>query len=372
MSRATITGPESSAEKARPSAPGPPDGKRRRPRSPWPLRLALAYLVLVCGVGLLARVVAERLWWTTLLLYLPQAGYLAPAVILLPLAVRKRDGRALLVTAVALLMVAWPLMGFNVPPTAIRARPKPGTRVVKRPRVRVLEYNIHGGTDGFAGISRQIQRFQPDVVIFSEAEGWGREHKLRKELAAQFPGWNSVQGNDVYVASRWPMLAQNTEPLGAYPGWKAPARRQKVHALVQAPFGQFHVVGVHFFTALHGETLLNQRRRLPRYLRHTASARREQARDVLQYIRGMDGPVILAGDFNTPPAGEFYDKVTSPLRDAFMGAGWGWGFTYPSKLPLLRIDYVFHTPHWKAVACRVGDRPGSDHRPLFAELELAE
>ena len=55
---------------------------------------------------------------------------------------------------------------------------------------------------------------------------------------------------------------------------------------------------------------------------------------------------------------------------SFRERGWGWGYTYSSKYPLIRIDYIFHTRHWQAVEYQTGSRHGSDHLPVFAELIL--
>jgi vancomycin resistance protein VanJ len=330
-------------------------GRKQRPR--WPLRLALGYLVLVCAIGLLARTLGERLWWTNVLLYLPQMIYLSPAVVTLPAALWKRDGRAVLVTGLAMLVVAWLLMGFNIP--VPQPAPPP-----ERPRVRVLAYNIRGALSGWHLIRKQVDTFRPDVVVFSEAAGWNRTRQLQAELKEQFPDWDSVQGGEMYVASRWPILEREAASLGRFSG------REKVRARVDAPFGRFNVVGVHFYTAMRGRTLRKERRALASYMNHTAAVREQQALDVLEWTARLEEPTILAGDLNTPPAGIIYGRLARRFRDAFAAGGWGWGYTYPAHHPLLRIDYVFYSPHWQATTCQVGAGPGSDHRPVFAELAL--
>lgn len=336
-------------------------------RSPWPLWLALIYLLVTVGLGTAARLLAERYWWSTLLLYFPQVAYLAPAPLVLFLALRKLDGRAFLVLLVTLGVILGPLMGFNLPGNGALAHPEV---LVGRPRVRVMTYNIRGGMDGFDAISAQIQAFNPDVVVITEAQGWGREPKLRRELAEQFKGWHATQGGDVYLASRWPMVSRESERLGADPETQAISGRCKVRAHIVAPFGEFDLVGVHFYTALHGETLVNQRRRVPGYLRSAGAVRMDQAQDLVDWESDRGRPIIVAGDFNTPPAGHVYGLLSGPWQDAFSESGLGWGFTYPATFPLLRIDHIFHSADWRAVTSRVGNAPGSDHRPLLAELAL--
>src|SRR6266498_3617075 len=72
-----------------------------KPRSAWPFRLACCHLVVIGALGGAARLFAERWWWSTLLLYLPQAVYLLPAILTVPLALRRADGRALLASLAA-------------------------------------------------------------------------------------------------------------------------------------------------------------------------------------------------------------------------------------------------------------------------------
>jgi vancomycin resistance protein VanJ len=333
----------------------------------WPLGLALLYLVLVVGLAAAGHGIAERRWWSTLLLYPPQVLYAVPAPLVLLPALWKRDRRALAVLGVTLALIAGPLMGLNVPLAGVPTRP--------RGRVRVLEYNIQGGLEGFDRLEAQVQRFQPDVVVFSEARGWGHTEEIVARLRRLLPGWQSARGGDIYIASRWPLAERKAEWLGptAERGHRPESSaydRAKLRVLVDAPFGQFHVVGAHFRTALYGNTLAAYKQDIPRYMHQTSRVRAEQADDLVGWLGGLDGPVILAGDFNTPPAGNVYGRLTQGLVDSFRERGWGWGYTYPSRLPLLRIDYVFHSREWAAVSCRVGDRPGSDHRPVFAELAL--
>jgi vancomycin resistance protein VanJ len=206
--------------------------------------------------------------------------------------------------------------------------------------------------------------------VFSEAAGWARERQLREALEREFPGWDHVLAGDVFIASRWPIVAQAAGILGPDMAGPGLANREKVRATVSAPFGRFHVVGVHFHTALHGETLWRQSVRVPRYLDAAGAVRSAQAEDLLSWTRELDAPVIVAGDFNTPPFGSIYGGLTGRYRDAFAEAGRGWGYTYPARLPLLRIDYIFHSTAWSTLSAETAPPAGSDHRAVFAELAL--
>ncbi|MCC2671864.1 MAG: Endonuclease/exonuclease/phosphatase [Armatimonadetes bacterium] len=331
-------------------------------RSGWAFGLALTYLVAICVISLFSRLVAERLWWTTLLIYVPQVAYLAPVPLVFIVVLWSQDRRALAAFVATVRLIVGPVMGLQVPLPELT---QPGEQ-----RVRVLSYNIKGALGGFDRISDQIAAVQPDVVVFSEARGWSDDSVIERQLQEQFRGWDSVIGGDVYIASRWPFVNSESQPLGKYTTHDPSLDRKKVRALVQAPFGRFQVVGVHFRTAVYGRTLIKEIRNVPRYMKHTGAVRREQTDDLIAWTTRMSEPVILAGDFNTPPAGSIYRSLTGPFGDAFAERGSGWGYTFPANRPLLRIDYIYHSRDWRVVRCKVGPEHGSDHRSVFAELAL--
>jgi vancomycin resistance protein VanJ len=71
--------------------------------------------------------------------------------------------------------------------------------------------------------------------------------------------------------------------------------------------------------------------------------------------------VILAGDFNLPALSHIVRDNLGDLDDAFANAGRGFGYTYPTKLPFLRIDRIFTGHGLRAVEVEVGNARASDH-----------
>ena len=83
-------------------------------------------------------------------------------------------------------------------------------------------------------------------------------------------------------------------------------------------------------------------------------------------------PLIVVGDFNTPPDSAIYRSFWSEYGNAFTRAGIGFGYTeWPEvrKVPFgIRIDHVLMTPTWRPRRCWVGPDVGSDHLPVIADL----
>jgi endonuclease/exonuclease/phosphatase family metal-dependent hydrolase len=85
-------------------------------------------------------------------------------------------------------------------------------------------------------------------------------------------------------------------------------------------------------------------------------------------------PKILLGDFNAPPFTKTYRMLARRMTDAVASASKTPRRTFPSRLPLLRIDHVFLSPDIVAVEARVVTTPlarlASDHLPLMVTVEI--
>ena len=111
---------------------------------------------------------------------------------------------------------------------------------------------------------------------------------------------------------------------------------------------------------------------------------REEARILSAYIRGLDGPVILAGDFNDTPNSFVYHQFSPFYQNAFASAGYGLGATFgewtlqqalPTALraiafDCLRIDHVFCSRDFKISKAVVAPLDAFDHRPQLVSIRL--
>ncbi len=80
---------------------------------------------------------------------------------------------------------------------------------------------------------------------------------------------------------------------------------------------------------------------------------------------------IVCGGFGTPPG----DDVFRPLEnggmvDTFSVAGVGWGNTFPSDYPLLRLDQIWVSPNLAPVKTSTRLNPDSDHRIVVSDVRL--
>ena len=75
---------------------------------------------------------------------------------------------------------------------------------------------------------------------------------------------------------------------------------------------------------------------------------------------------VVAGDFNDTPLSYTCFRLLRGRHDSFVRAGKGFGATYSSLWPLLRIDYILYPKDLEAVSYRVDRVRYSDHYPVIA------
>jgi endonuclease/exonuclease/phosphatase family metal-dependent hydrolase len=91
----------------------------------------------------------------------------------------------------------------------------------------------------------------------------------------------------------------------------------------------------------------------------------------------MRKPHLLCGDLNAVPNATTYRRFAAKLRDAQRALpGHRPRATFPSRLPLLRLDHVFVSDDLEVRAVNVPwngrSRRASDHLPLIIDLEMRE
>ena len=77
----------------------------------------------------------------------------------------------------------------------------------------------------------------------------------------------------------------------------------------------------------------------PLSLLQTADLQLEQSRSLLSVLSPLELPVLIGGDWNSPPSGPAL-KILSEYHSAFRYVGQGLGATFPSPQPLMRLDQV--------------------------------
>ena len=83
-------------------------------------------------------------------------------------------------------------------------------------------------------------------------------------------------------------------------------------------------------------------------------------------------PVILTGDFNLRPDNPILDPIRARLSDTEDVFSHRDSYSFPSDKPYEKIDYVFTSPSVKVEFATIPQMEVSDHRPLFAVVEIPD
>lgn len=236
--------------------------------------------------------------------------------------------------------------------------------------LRVLCYNIHWalGMDGeydVARIAEVIKKEKPDLVALQEVdvgvERSGRVHEIRElakltGLAARFGPTQHYQGGlfGNAVLTHLPILdvaihplpyTEATEEKTTYP-------RGAIAVTVEAPDGKpLRFVSTHF--------------------QHNVPEDRVAEAKAINGLFADELRTILAGDINAKPEEEPVQVLLEQWENATDDPP---APTVPVKEPKSRIDYIFYRPAEAFLlkeARVIPEVMASDHRPVFAELEIA-
>lgn len=308
--------------------------------------------------------VGERLGATALLLYLPQHPWGLPPLLLLVWALRARQLRLALLNAGFLLLWAHFLLGFRFS--------APLTLAKRQPTLRLMTYNIERGAGGIDALERAIRAQNPDILCLQESQGVSRNRAFAPgaQIAARFAGWSVAKSGDVMTLSRFPIVSQRDSQL------RGP--RRILETTLKTPRGALRVLNVHVATSFAGQPSQSRNTmvklfRVVREARPAAQTRIEQIAPLRRAIENGDSktPLLVAGDFNSPPRGRFYRAISRDLTDAWQRAGQGTGHTFPARFPVLPIDHVL-TRGLSVERAHVPDVSASDHRPMVVDFGAAK
>jgi hypothetical protein len=80
---------------------------------------------------------------------------------------------------------------------------------------------------------------------------------------------------------------------------------------------------------------------------------------------------VISGGFGTPPGDDVYRPLeTNGLLDTYAEAGLGWGNTFPSEYPVLRLDQIWVSPNLLPIRSVTRLNPESTNRIVVSEVEI--
>ncbi len=213
--------------------------------------------------------------------------------------------------------------------------------------LRVVTHNVSATNDAPTATAEALLDADADLVALEEVTA-PTEAAVEKAFAERYPH-HAVTGT-VGLWSRYPI--SSSDPLDLGLSWARAMR-----AVVETDRGQVAVYVAHLASVRVGALGFQ-------------SSQRNLAIKLLA-ARIENDPVrrvVVMGDFN----GSSYDRALGPLLDQVRSAqrlsGRGFGFSWPARFPMARIDQILVRGLQPRNAW-VLPRTGSDHRPVAANLD---
>jgi endonuclease/exonuclease/phosphatase (EEP) superfamily protein YafD len=338
----------SRAPRSAPPAPAPPEVRGSRVL----LWVACAYFVVLVADWLVMRQLGDRWWPATVLLIAPRWPLAVPLACLGGLAIWRRRWRLIPLLAASCAVLLFPILGLRVSPLSLGA---------SRGELRLVTCNVHRQHLSVEALRGYIAAVQPDIVTLQGWSDTGHEGLFGE-------GWDVRREGEVLIASRLPI--ERVMPLAIADEARAPGEVDGAAALVEVrtSAGTVTLVSLHLASP-HGGLLTVSGDSGGR-LRENSERRWRESERLRQIVAGLNGPVLLAGDFNTTDDSPIFREHWGGFADAFSSCGWGFGYTYLNNHTQIRIDHVLVGSGAAAVSFGRGPDIGSPHRPLVVDVTI--
>lgn len=224
--------------------------------------------------------------------------------------------------------------------------------------IRALSVNVYYKNEDYDRVIRSIRLANADIVFLQEVQS-GLYHAGHKDLLKDYPFYYSelehgiAHGKAIY--SKYPIEKVQVQTFheGFYKALKADIIIE--NQLVS-------MVGIHSLSP-------KSKWRILRRHEHIAALQ-----GYIEKLQKEGGPLLVLGDFNTTawhPVMRRFKEQTQLNNNSFYNIVGTW----PSWLPTflnLPIDHIFYNSNFKNVQYSRGLASGSDHYPIYADLEICE
>ena len=313
------------------------------------------------------RFVGERWWITGVTLYLPRVLFVAPLPVLFLLTFTVKNRAPL-----------WLALGFSSLPLLLIAgfvMPWPHFRNSNAPSMRVLSYNVNAGSNREDDLMAEIDRYSPDLVLLQEI---GPPEAMSGRLRKRY---STVDDSNQFLLATNYSVLETVIPDKFDDNGSLHSPRYVKHT-IDTPLGRIVVYDVHPISPRPAFYQMRGTGSKREFLRHrlfsSVSAavfmgnswlRTLEVRALAEAARHETDPVLIAGDTNLPGLSYILNHDLSGYRDGFASAGWGFGYTFPSTHPWMRIDRFLASSELRFVRFSVGIETISDHHCIIAELQ---
>ncbi len=322
----------------------------------------LIYVVVVLAIVAFTTRLGDRQWLATVLLFAPRWPYALPIVVLVPWAALGR-GASRVAALGALIMTGLVLLWFN----DLHVSPRGLVDPPQVPKLRVMSYNIGGGTFSAGTLVNLVQLANLDVAGLAECQNVDEAafaalgYRVKKDVSG------------LCLVTRLPILAEDVRD--PHDMWDRGGAGCISRYELDFKGTRISVLLVHLETPREGlEELrggvLRPGWKGPDAMRAVIAQRELESRLAREWAAHATVPTIVMGDFNMPEDSAIYRANWSTFHNALGERGSGNLVTKATRWHGIRIDHVLFDEGWTCHKATIGEHLGMDHRPVHAELSL--
>ncbi|NNJ13551.1 hypothetical protein EKD04_024815 [Chloroflexales bacterium ZM16-3] len=320
--------------------------------------LGWIYAVVIAAWLLGRLLIFGRFWWLALADDLALFLFL-PLMVFLPLALIQRQRLLLLALMLPSAAFVWLFGDLLVP------RPTP-TASPDTQQITVMSLNKLWSNTDTSRLLSAIAQERPDMI--------GLQEVTPADMAALGPALVSDYPYSAYQRPHAPGDAHGSALFSRYPIQRvALGRRSSNPDLVADLLVHGRPLTVVVAHLAQSNVLRYPWGQLGAYASKMFRLRHAQVGQLEQQVAERSAPLVILCDCNMSSTSQLYAQLADVADDSFAEVGWGFGNTAKLAfipLPLMRIDYVWHSDDIQAVSAHVGADAGSDHLPVVVTLRV--
>lgn len=268
--------------------------------------------------------------------------------------------------------------------------------------VRLMQWNCNG-LQGHLDYSQElinerykavsfIRQYNPAIICIQDFANTEAEH-VRKNIALlrdtlgyryfiytqhyKTVAWNYHEGIGIAIFSKYPITDSGKlfYPHKKIPEsiiWASIRVGNKVVRVVTTHLQSMHLersVDKRVETDLREDSAVIVSTSILKKLRYFQAYHAGEAIFLRNFLDSCRGPLVFTGDLNSVPSSFVYNKIKGKdLQDGFLENGFGFGKTYHSVQPAIRIDYILHNKAIRCLQSSVFSTTFSDHDPVLMDF----
>jgi endonuclease/exonuclease/phosphatase family metal-dependent hydrolase len=243
--------------------------------------------------------------------------------------------------------------------------------------LKVVAYNVRYYTYGLDNITNFIRESGFDIVLLSENVV---DSSKLEYLKANLKDYTILtdNGHDLSLLSKFPVVYYKIVELPTYIASlsgsndiaelkRGGTHRSFIHAIVDVNGTYVNFLSVRLIAGRPKDKSLAESIRWGEYL---LDAQDKELSVFLSYLHTLKGPVIFGGDLNVPPNSDIISEIKQYAYDSYLDNHPFGPLTFKTSLPMIRLDYIFHSKDVIPKKSEVIKIMLSDHFPISAEFLL--